>query len=226
MESIPISSVSLRQRGKARRQADIVAAAAALWRERGIENVSLSEIAARAEVAPQTVYNLIGGLDAIGFAVIKVALERLDDELGVASSTGIELALDAARISSGLYTADERLYRQVLVRIPRVLFEGTHLGRDTADTAIRAMQQAWEAGEIRRDVDPERLGRTMYVNYLGALYDWACGDSSDADFRTAAEVAVLAPAAACAAEPVRPRMTERLIASLSSDAKAIAVGEL
>ena len=81
MELTPLSSGFLRERGKARRISEIVGAAADLWREHGMDCVSLNQIAARAEVAPQTIYNLIGGLDAIGFAVIKLALSRMDGAL-------------------------------------------------------------------------------------------------------------------------------------------------
>lgn len=203
---------------------EIVAAAADLWRADGMDSVSLNQIAARAEVAPQTIYNLIGGLDAIGFMVIKLALERMDVALSETSATGVELALCSARTCVRLYTADARLYRQVLVRVPKALFDGTHLGRDTADTAIRAMIEAKKAGEILGEVDPERLGRTIYVNYLGALYDWACGDSGDVDFLRAAEVAVLAPAAACATASARPELTARLLATLFAGSEEVAVG--
>ena len=173
---------------------------------------------------PRGALNLIGGLDAIGFAVIKLALSRMDGALSEASATGVELALCSARICVGLYTADSRLYRQVLVRVPKALFDGTHLGQDTAQTAIRAMAEAKQLGEIVGDVDPERLGRTIYVNYLGALYDWACGDSGDADFRRAAQVAVLAPVAACATEATRTQLTARLLATLFAASEEIAVG--
>jgi len=188
-----MSSVALRERGKARRCADIVAAAAGLWRDRGVENVSLSQIAAAAEVAPQTVYNLIGGLDAVAFAVIKQALDRLDAALAATSASGVDLALEAARLASELYVADARLYRQLLVRIPRVLFEGTHLERDVAQIVILAVAGARDAGQIAGAVDPEPLGRAIYTAYLGALYDWGCGDSNDAAFLCAAEIAVLSP---------------------------------
>ena len=225
MESVPLSTVPLRERGKARRQAEIVSAAADLWRTHGIENVSLNQIAARAEVAPQTIYNLIGGVDAIGFAVIKVALDRLDLALEKSSATGIALALELARKSAELYISDSALYRQVLVRIPRLLFEGVHLGRDTAETAVRAMMSAKVSGEIESGVDPERLGRTIYTNYLGALYEWACGDSEDEAFLRAAKLAVLMPAAACATEAKRAQLTKRVLSAIAAENNASAAGE-
>ncbi len=219
-----MSSMALRERGKARRYAEIVAAAANLWREHGIANVSLNQIAAAAEVAPQTVYNLIGGLDAITFAVIKLTLERLDAALGESSASGIELALESARMSAELYTGDAKLYRQLLVRIPRVLFEGTHLGRDVAQIPILAVTQAQARGEISPDVGPDELGRVIYASYLGALYEWACGDSCDADFLRTVEIAMLAPLAACATDAARPALTMRLFERLSRDAVQRASG--
>jgi AcrR family transcriptional regulator len=206
--------MALRELGKARRYAEIVGAAADLWREHGLDKVSLSQIAAAAQVAPQTIYNLIGGLDAVGLAVINVAMNRVESMLMRSTNTGVAFALEAARVSAQLYIDDANLYRQVLVRIPRVLFEGTHLGRDVAQIVIQAMIQAQAAGEIAAHVDPDRLGRVMYANYLGAIYDWACGDASDLVFFETCQVAVLAPAAACATDLSRPYLTTQLYSML------------
>jgi AcrR family transcriptional regulator len=210
---------ALRARGKARRCAKIVAAAAALWRERGIENVSLSQIAAAAEVAPQTIYNLIGGLDAVALAVVNVVVDHIESRLAASAATGVDLALEASIASARMYVDDAALYRQILVRIPRVLFNGTHLGREPAEVVIQAMVQAQAAGVVSRAVDPVRLGRTIYSNYLGAMYDWACGDASNAVFLATAELAVLAPVVACATEEARPDLSARLLAEIGSEAR-------
>lgn len=206
--------MALRERGKARRYAEIVRAAADLWRQHGLDKVSLSQIAAAAQVSPQTIYNLIGGLDAVGLAVINAAMNRVEVLLARSKATGVAFALEAARVSAQHYIEDAHLYRQVLVRIPRVLFEGTHLGRDVAQIVIQAMIQAQAKGEIAGRVDPDRLGRMMYANYLGAIYDWACGDASDAVFLETSQAAVLAPAVACATEAARPELTARFHAML------------
>jgi len=207
----PNLMLALRAQGKARRCDQIIAAASALWREHGIDKVSLSQIAAAAQVSPQTIYNLIGGLDALTLAVMNVALDRIESVVERSTATGIDLALEASAISARFYIDDASLYRQVLVRIPRVLFEGTHLGRDAAAIAVHAMTQAQAAGVLSAAVDPDRLGRMIYSNYLGAIYDWACGDASDALFLTTSQVAVLAPAAACASETARPELSARLL---------------
>jgi hypothetical protein len=167
-------------------------------------------------VSPQTIYNLIGGLDAIALAVMNVALDRVEAALSGSVATGVELALEAGRVSAQMYVDDARLYRQVLVRIPRVLFEGTHLGRDAAEIAVQAMIQAQAAGQVSKAIDPDRLGRAIYSNYLGAIYDWACGDASDAVFLATSEVGVLAPVAACATDAARPGLAARLLEHLGA----------
>jgi AcrR family transcriptional regulator len=215
MEPNPHLSLALRARGKASRCAKIVATASDLWREQGIDGTSLSQIAAAAEVSPQTIYNLIGGLDAIALAVVNGALDRIEAALSQTVATGVELALESARVSSQLYIDDADLYRQVLVRLPRVLFEGTHLGRDPAELVVQAMIQAQAAGQVSAAVDPGRLGRAIYSNYLGAIYDWACGDASDAVFLETSEIGVLAPVTACATDAVRSALTARLFERLA-----------
>lgn len=207
----PNLMLALRARGKARRCDQIIAAASALWRQHGIDKVSLSQIAAAAQVSPQTIYNLIGGLDALALAVMNVALDRIESAIGQSTATGLELALEASISSAQHYIDDADLYRQVLVRIPRVLFEGTHLGRDPAAIAVHAMAQAQAQSLLSTAVDPDRLGRVIYSNYLGAIYDWACGDASDAVFLATSQVAVLAPATACATEMARPALSARLL---------------
>lgn len=214
MDSTPISDMALRERGKARRYAEIVAAASDLWRARGVDKAPLSLIASTAGVSPQTIYNLIGGLDAVGLAIINVAMNVVEARLSTSSATGVDFALEAARVSARHYIDDADLYRQVLVRIPRVLFDGTHLGRDVAEIVIAAVIQAQDAGDIRMDADPDRLGRAIYSNYLGAIYDWACGDTSDVVFLQTVEIGVLAPLAACATEAARPALTARLFERL------------
>jgi AcrR family transcriptional regulator len=216
MEPNPNLGLALRARGKAARCAKIISAASDLWREHGIEKVPLGQIAAAAEVSPQTIYNLIGGLDAVGLAVINVAMDKVEAALSTTSARGVALALEAARTAAELYIDDAPLYRQVLVRIPRVLFEGTHIGRDAADPAVRAMVQAQAAGEISPDIDPDRLGRVIYSNYLGAIYDWACGDAGDDDFLRMSEIGVLAPVVACAMDEARERLSPHLLELLTA----------
>jgi AcrR family transcriptional regulator len=70
--------VGLRERHKDRRRRAIVAAASSLLNERGLDGLLIRDIAARAEVAPATVYNLVGGVSAIAAAVLSEAIAAID----------------------------------------------------------------------------------------------------------------------------------------------------
>ncbi|MCY1308427.1 hypothetical protein D9M70_584350 [compost metagenome] len=142
--------------------------------------------------------------------MISLLLEKLDKTLGESAADGSDLAMEAVRTAVEMLAADEKLYRQLIVRVPRMLFEGTHLGRDLAQIQINAIAGAQARGEISANINPERLGKAIYTNYLGTLYEWACGDSCDAEFLEAAEIAVLAPLVACATESFRQKLSNQL----------------
>ena len=69
--------MGLRESQKDRRRARIVAAAGELLRERGIEGLAIREVAERAEVAPATIYNLIGGQNRVAAALVTAAIDAI-----------------------------------------------------------------------------------------------------------------------------------------------------
>src|SRR5581483_517922 len=68
----------LRERGKQRRSERILDAALQLLREDPGQNLTIDRIAERAEVAPMTVYNLVGTRDQIWTALVHRALQGID----------------------------------------------------------------------------------------------------------------------------------------------------
>src|SRR5437899_11485027 len=79
------SSGGLRERGKQRRTERILDAALQLLREDPAQNLTIDRIAERAEVAPMTVYNLIGTRDQIWTALVDRALKDVDPHAITAS---------------------------------------------------------------------------------------------------------------------------------------------
>ena len=70
-ENVAISEKSsLRDRKKARRRDEIIAAARELFAEQGIDATTIADIAAAAEVSPPTVFNYFGSKDGILVAMI------------------------------------------------------------------------------------------------------------------------------------------------------------
>ena len=195
---------SLRERHKQARRRHIVATAAALWRAHGIENVTLPEIAEAAAVAPQTIYNLIGGSDALMFAVIETLLDRLDTALAAHSTErGVEQSLLCVRILASIFTEDPKLYRQLVVRLPQTLFSGGRFQRDSALIQVKAVARAQAEGDVRCDIRPELAGRHIFTGYMGALLMWASGGLGNAAFVRAAELAAATVLASCATPKTR-----------------------
>lgn len=99
--------MGLRERHKDQRRRAIIEAATGLLRDRGLDGLSIPDIAARADVAPATVYNLIGGQNAIAAAILSDAIddpeltslppEARDPLMAVVRHVGDVLAMFAAR---------------------------------------------------------------------------------------------------------------------------------
>src|ERR1700731_1860069 len=70
--------LGLRERGKQRRTDRILDAALQLLREDPEQNLTVDRIAERAEVAPMTIYNLVGARDQIWTALVDRALHGID----------------------------------------------------------------------------------------------------------------------------------------------------
>ena len=109
----------LRERHKRARTDRILQAARELLRERDVQTVTLEQIAERAEVAPGTVFNLIGPRERLFAALIDQAHEQLEEELAMAP--GEDPPARIRRIVATLvriFLADREVYRQVLKQWP------------------------------------------------------------------------------------------------------------
>lgn len=189
----------------------IVRAAAQLWRERGLDKVTVQDIASTAGVAPQTLYNLIGGQHQIVFAVLGDLLNRLKAALAAtAARSGIDQVLACASLSVEMFVADAALYRQLIARIPVAVFSGAQFLGDAPAILAAAVARAQGEGAIDPAQRPEVLGLQIYLGYLGALFSWACEISSDAAFAAQARLAALTVLAAAATPATRDALVREI----------------
>jgi AcrR family transcriptional regulator len=203
-------ATGLREKGKARRRGEVLSAASALWRDHGVASITLGQIAEAAELSTQTVYNLIGGVDEVKIAIVEELLQRLERSLAATDDRGVDLSIRGALASARLFVADPALYRQILVGIPQAVFDGARLSRDGSAIQQSALDEAQRTGELRDEVDTRALAWQIHLQYLGGLFSWACGSLDDNAFLRATEIGVLAALAACATEPRRSQLQERL----------------
>lgn len=206
-----MSSESLRERGKAKRRAAILDATLTLLREQPLDAVTVERIAEAAEVAPATVYNLVGGRAALLMALVDRVVDGLVDTLAAAEPEGAD-PLAAARLiveqSARAFIADGAAFRQVIGALRELA--GSTMAFDPAQLQVAAMRDAQAAGAIRPDLDPVALGRQILLSYQGALSFWAAGGLDDETFVAAATHGLLTVAAAAATSHFRRRFLTEL----------------
>ena len=209
---MPATAPGLRERNKAKRRDAIVDATLELLRAHPIEDVSIERIAALAEVAPATVYNLVGSREGVLLACLDRLVDRLVERLVELGSTEdpVELALAVVDESAEMFIADGQAYRQVLGELGDVSRSGSRLAVDAGQLQIAAMRDAQSRGVLRADLDPAAVGRQVYVSYNGALYAWAGRCLSDDGFRFAARHGLWTALAAAAADAHRDRFVAEL----------------
>ena len=167
----------LRERGKLRRIERILEAGLELLREDPEQNLTIERLAERAEVAPMTVYNLIGGRDQLWTALVDRALKRLDIDVAAADPQ------DRARRIVGAYVDTLRADPLVF----RALFSGwtnasRTIIRDPTAALTACLEEAAALGQIDPAVDIREHGEIMSSALLGSTHLWTAGLLSDRRF--------------------------------------------
>ena len=200
----------LRDANMAKRRDAILDATVALFGQRSSDEVTTEEIAARAGVAPATVYNLIGTRDDVVRAVVARILAELADSLAELDPTdpiaAAELVVDQ---TVRAFVADSAAFRQIVRLAPRASSGGTDLV-DPSEFQVVAMRQAQRLGILRADIDAAGLARQIYVSYTGAMSLWSAGRLDDDGFSIAARHGLFSALAAGAVDGERERFVERV----------------
>jgi AcrR family transcriptional regulator len=206
--------IGLRERNKAKRREAIIDSALALLRVHSLSEVSIERIAAGADVAPATVYNLVGGREQLLLACVDRVVDQLVERL-------VEIGVDADPIlratviveqTSEAFIADRYAFRQIVGVVGDLTRAGSMMAIDPAQLQIAAMRDAQERGVLRADVDPAAVGRQIYLSYNGALLAWAGNGLTDDGFRIAVRHGLMTALAACAATRHRKRFLDELSA--------------
>ena len=173
--------VGLRERNKRARTERILQAASELLRERDVHTVTLEQIAERAEVAPGTVFNLIGPREQLFAALIDQAHDQLSHALAKAPDD--DPLTRIRRIVTTLvniFLADSRVYRQVLRQWPE---SGTMLRSSPYPPIRQALSDGQAAGLLLSEVDTDRVAAAILAGCVGALHQWSASIISNRAFR-------------------------------------------
>jgi AcrR family transcriptional regulator len=204
----PRQAGGLRERSKLARTERILQAARELLRERDAQTVTLDQIADRAEVAPGTVFNLVGPRERLFAALIDQAHEQLEEDL--ARFTGDDpLARTRGIVATlvSIFLADGDVYRQVLKQWPE---SGTLLRSSPYPPIRQAIADGQAAGLLRSEVDPGRVSAAILAGCVGALHQWSASIISDPAFRDRCLFGAELALAAIAADDIRPAVLSQL----------------
>ena len=169
----------LRERGKRRRTERILDSALELLREDPEQTPTIERISERAEVAPMTIFNLVGNREQMWSAMADRALRDLDLE----STSADDPQERAHRIVDAvvkILCADAEVFRALL---PGWRLSGRMLEHDPTNALTECLQEAADAGMLARGVDVHRYGEILAAGLLGTIHQWSAGLIGDRAFR-------------------------------------------
>jgi AcrR family transcriptional regulator len=215
-----------RERHRAGQRLRIVDAARRLFASRGVDDVTMAEVAGEAGVARATVFNYFGSkralLEAITEEIITFYEAMLQNALAdEASPTPLLVRALFDTMGMGI-EEDRRFYRGVFREIAKIrlgLDEGG-MGQQAGEAAlallVRLLARGQERGELSTNHRPEDLASAFDSLVNGTITHWLYGDAAESlreRMHRAAEVflgpvavepSVATPASLPALAPERP----------------------
>jgi AcrR family transcriptional regulator len=169
-----------RERKKLETRKRIFESGVALFAAHGYDSTTMEQIGERADVSRATVFNYFARKEDIVFewfgrlrAEFVKALSE-DDRPTVDSTSRLRRAF---RVLADLYEDDPATGRAMVRAWQRA---GGPLLADQSDAfqfVADAVRDGQRAGDIPRDVDPERAALILFDAYLGVLYRWVVDET-------------------------------------------------
>lgn len=188
----------------------ILEAARRIIGRRGVEGLTMRDLADAAGVTPPTVYNLVGGKDAILASLLAQVLERaLAATAAFEEGSPIDRAFAVSAAGYAELLAQPE-YARALLRHFITTNHDDPLRRaiDVQHTAMMAevLRDAQAAGEIEAWIDAEAVSQSLYAPYVMAMIRWAKGDLDDAGLSRAARLGMALVLLGIARGATRARM--------------------
>jgi AcrR family transcriptional regulator len=166
----------------------ILQATRALIRERPNDPPTAEQIAARAEVSPATIFNLIGPRERIWASIADELLAELEQRtIDLPTADPHATARAIATTAVEIICADPHVYKQILAHWSA---SGRLLRRNPTQRLTACLQAAADAGTLRDDLDLDALGEAISTACTGAAHQWAAGIIDDRTLRTLCQTAV------------------------------------
>ena len=158
-----VLQMSRRERGKTERKRRIVDATLSLVREQGIDDISIVQIAERAEVGAATVYNLFGSKSAIFRAIFDRETQQFEDRVARAGSMKpVDKIFMAVEFVVECVERDPKFQRAVAYACGRSEEElAAAVTKRRISFYVEMLSAAVAAGQLRSDAEPDLLGVTL-----------------------------------------------------------------
>ena len=167
---------SRRERTKDETRERISIAAIQLFHEKGFDATTVDEIAARADVAKGTFFNYFPRKEAVLHAITERMMDELEalaEKLNSDPRSVKEKLLVVFDAACGLYAVNPDLHRHAIVEMLRGPLASAVDIDARAQTFVRDLVlKGQERGELRADVDPDRMAYTLRSVFFMTVLVW------------------------------------------------------
>ena len=185
------STPGLRERNKSKRREAILDATVLLLRDREFSEVTIEGVASIAEVATNTVYNLVGPRDQLAYALMGRVILTMADTAAVPVQPADDPAEGLRTITDhgvDAFTAEPAAHR-ALVRAVSSLPHWPADGREPFRLYEKAARQLEAARALRPGITYRLVARHSILGMFGSMMAWARGQS-DSRFRADAHLSL------------------------------------
>lgn len=172
-----VEVVGRAERNKRDKRARLIAAARELFRTKGFEQTTTSEIAERADVGKGTLFFHARSKDELLVMVFQEDMGRTIDR-AFATVPDAPLLDQAMHVFNAMLKQDQREFELARIFVRELAFvKGDHHGIDAVTQAFFSrmsvlIEQAQRRGEIKASVDPALLAYNMFALHFSFLVVW------------------------------------------------------
>jgi AcrR family transcriptional regulator len=200
----------LRDRHKQERRLAIVRAARELLREDKQQALTKEALAARADVAPATVYNLVGTRGQLFCALAEDFMSEVERRLADRPpSDPLKRARRVIEVTCDVILDDPIVYAAMVRGWGE---SGLVLRHGPATVLIEALVDARDQGALIAEVDARLLASSVATACVGAVHQWASGLIDARGFRARCLFSLELALAAAASSGRRKELTRALLA--------------
>lgn len=210
-------SDGLRERHKRARRAAILRAVRELLREGALDKLTKESIALRAQVAPATVYNLVGTRTQIFEALAEDFMQEIEvRQRDKPVREPLRRARRLIEITLDVILEDPLVYARMVRGWDD---SGLVLRRGPIGALVAAFEEAKQEGLLAAEADARLLASSVATACTGAVHQWAAGLITPRGFRARALFSLDLALAAAASDDARAELSRPLFKRRSGAAE-------